>query len=166
MDQNSGNINSPALDSANLAGMSAARAKEYILGFIATLKLTEKEIRSLEDEAAKWKDRVALARSRGMDGLAAEAEKEAERINARLAGLQEEERTLKERIDFMRRQLPGLAARERSVDPDLLEQELLIALGSTEEEAGTERAFKKLEKDSAADAALEALKAKLKGDAP
>ena len=113
------------MEADNLAGMSAAEAKEYILALLATLKLTEKESRSLEDEAARWKSRADLARSRLNDGLLAEAQKEAERINARLAGLREEERTLKERIDAVRKQLPGLAARERSIDPDLLEQELV-----------------------------------------
>jgi phage shock protein A len=152
------------LDSQNLAGMSAADAKEYILAHISTLKLTEKEIRSLEEDAAKWKDRIELARSRGMDELLAEAEKEAEIINAKLAKLREEEQSLKNRIGFMRQQIPGLAARERSINPDLLEQELLMALGQTEEGAETERAFRELEKDSAADSALEALKAKMKGD--
>ena len=154
------------MDSANIAGMGAAEAKDYILGFITTLKLIEKEIRSLEDEAAKWKGRAELARSRGAGELAGEADREAEKINLKLAGLREEEQSLKDSIAEMRRQLPGLAARERSIDPDLLEQELLMALGKTEEEAETDRAFKKLEKDSAADAALDALKAKMKGTAP
>ena len=150
----------------SLTGMGAADAKDYIGGFITTLKLTEKEIRSLEEEAAKWKSRIDLARSRGMNDLCAEAEKEAEKANTKLAALREEERTLKDRITVMRRQLPGLAARERSIDADLLEQELLVALGRSEEEAGTDRAFKKLEQDSSAGAALEALKAKMKGNDP
>jgi phage shock protein A len=150
----------------SLKGMSAADAKNYILGFIETLKLTEKEIRSLEDEAVKWGSRVELARSRGMDELRGEAEKEAEKIRGRLDALREEERSLKDSISAMRRQLPGLAARERSVDPDLLEQELLMALGRTEEEAATEKAFENLEKESSADAALEALKEKMKGENP
>ena len=153
-------------DSSDLTGMSAAAAKDYILGFITTLKLTEKEIQSLENEAAKWKGRIELARSRGADDLCAEAEKEAGRINVKLAGLREEERELKERIAAMRRQLPGLAARARSVDADLLEQELLMALGTTEEQAETERAFRKLENENAAAAAMEALKAKMKEDKP
>ena len=147
---------------SNLAGMSAAAAKEYILGFITTLKLTEKEIQTLEAEAAKWKSRLDLARSSGAEDLLREAGKEAERINAKLADHREEARTLKGSIEAMRRQLPGLAARERSIDPDLLEQELLMALGRTEEEAETEKAFRRLEKDNATDAALEALKARMK----
>ncbi|MCL2232645.1 MAG: chromosome partitioning protein [Treponema sp.] len=149
-------------DSANLAGMSAAAAKEYIFGFVSTLKLTEKEIRSLEEDAARWKSRADLARSRGIADLLAEAEKEAGRANARLETLREEEQTLKHQIDTMRRQLPGLAARERSIDADLLEQELLMALGQSGEEAKTEKAFRELEKEHAADAALQALKARMK----
>jgi len=148
-------------DPVNLTGMKAAEAKEYIHAFITTLKLTEKEISTLEDEAVKWKGRIELARSKGMEDLVAEAEKEAEKINAKLSGLKEEELSLKERIDAMRRQLPGLAARERSIDPDLLEQELLMALGKTEEEAKTDKAFRELEKNSAAESALEALKNKM-----
>jgi len=165
MDDNLLDLNSPNFNSINLAGMSGADAKEYILSFIATLKLTENEIRSLEAEAAKWKNRVELARSCSREDLAAEAEKEADRVNMKLAGLRDEEQTLRERIGVMQRQLPGLAARERSIDPDLLEQELLMALGRTEKEAETERAFSTLEKDRAADAALEALKGKMKDDA-
>ena len=75
----------------NLAGMSAAAAKEYILGFITTLKLTEKGIASLEEESAKWKARAALASSQGRDDLLAEAAKESAGIDAKLAALREEE---------------------------------------------------------------------------
>ena len=148
-------------NSAKLSGMNAADAKEYIFGFITTLKLTEKEIHSLEEDVAKWKERMDLARSRGRDDLLAEAEKEAERINAKLTMLCEEAAALRSSIDAMRRQLPGLAARERSIDVDRLEQELLMALGRTGEEAETERAFRKLEKEDCANTALEALKAKM-----
>jgi phage shock protein A len=148
-----------------LDGLSVAAAKEYIFGLIATLKLTEKDIHSLEEEAAKWKGRVELARSTGKNDLAAEAEKEALRVENKLAGLREEEVSLKDQIETIRKKLPGLAARERGVDTDLLEQELLMALGKTGEEAETDRAFEKLEKEAKADSALQALKEKLKGSA-
>ena len=150
----------------DLTGMSVTDAKEYILNFIATLKMTEKEISALEEEALKWKNRVDLARSKGMEAILAEAEREAEKVNAKLNGLLEEALSLKNGIADMRRQLPTLAAKERSVDPDLLEQELLMALGQTEEEAATEKAFRKLEKENAADSALEALKSRMKGETP
>jgi phage shock protein A len=149
-------------DLIKLDKMSVAAAKEYIFGLIATLKLTEKDIHFLEEEAAKWKGRVELARSGGKNDLAAEAEREAQRAGEKLAGLLKEELSLRSEIEAIRKKLPGLAARERSVDPDFLEQELLMALGKTGEEAETDRAFKKLEKESSADAALQALKEKLK----
>ena len=146
----------------DLTGMDAAGARKYILEFITTLKLTEMDIDSLEKDAARWKNRAVLARSQDADGLVKEAESELEKVNLKLPVLREEERTLKGQIAAMRRQLPGLAARERSIDADLLEQELLTILGRTEEEAKMERAFQKLEKDKAADTALEALKARMK----
>jgi phage shock protein A len=149
-------------DSIKFDRMSVAAAKEYIFGLIATLKLTEKDIRTLEEEAAKWKGRVELARSAGKNDLAAEAGKEAQRVEEKLAGLRGEEVSLRDQIETIRKKLPGLAARERSVDADLLEQELLMALGKTGEEAETDRAFEKLEKDASADSALQALKEKLK----
>ena len=142
----------------NLAGMSAAEAKEYILGFVTTLKLTEKEIRSLESEAEKWKNRAELARSKESDELFCEAGKEAERITHKLVSLRAERDGLINQIDLVKKQLPALAAGERSIDPLLLEQELLTALGKTGEELKTDRAFRELEKEEKAAAALEELK--------
>jgi len=153
-------------DSTNLSGMSIAEAREYILGFITTLKLTEKEILSREDVAAKWQRRIELARFQKRDDLLAEAESEAGKVDEKLSELREERRVLDESIAAMRRQIPFLAARDRSVDADILEQELLMALGRTGDDAGTESAFKKLEKNVGADTALEALKARMKGDNP
>jgi len=153
-------------ESTSLAGMSAAEAKEYIFGFIATLKLTEKEILSQEAAAERWKRRMELARFQKREDLLAEAEREAAAANEKLSRLREEKRTMEESIAVMRQQLTGLAARERSIDTDLLEQELLMALGRTGDDAGMESAFQKLEKDNSADAALEALKARMKGEAP
>jgi len=148
----------------DLTGMSVADAKEYILNHITTLKLTEKNIGALEEEAAKWKSRVEMALSKGMGDILTEAQREAEKVNVRLTGLREEVRALKDSIDAMKRQLPTLAAKQRSIDPDLLEQELLMAVGLTEEDAATEKAFKKLEKENAAATALDALKAKMRGE--
>ncbi|MCL2373660.1 MAG: chromosome partitioning protein [Treponema sp.] len=149
-------------DSTNLSGMNAAEAKEYIFGFISLLKQTEKEIRALEDEAAKWKGRADLARSHAKLDLLAEAERELERAKSKIIGLREEAQALKERIDSMRRQLPALAARQRAIDPDIIEQEILMAVGLTREEIETEKAFQRMEKERSADAALQDLKARMK----
>jgi len=152
------------MDDANISGMSPAGAKEYILNFFSTLKLTEKQIQNLDEEAAKWQSRIDLANSKNQTILAQEAAKEKNRILEKQAALTTEAQQLKQQIEEMRRQLPLLASRERSIDPDLLEQELLIAAGympGDEEKARTERQFKEMEKEQAIDTALEELKTKM-----
>jgi hypothetical protein len=148
--------------------------KEYALSLVTQIKLNEKLIAECETDAEKWRKRAALARNSpaaaGGD-LAGEAEAEARAAAAqsKAAALKAENAELKAQAEQALRSVPALAARERSVDPDLLLQELLIAAGrdpGAEEELGRERKFAELEKDAAADAALAELKAKMDGAAP
>jgi phage shock protein A len=148
----------------DVSGMTVAAAKEYIFGFIAAVKLNEKEIAGLEAEADKWRKRIGLARAAGEPDLALEAERRAAETDHNLESLKAETAVLKAQIKNMTAQLPGLAARERSIDPDLLMQEILIAAGfnpGDEDKLDQERKFAALEKDAAADKALAAMKAKL-----
>jgi phage shock protein A len=151
----------------DLRGMGVADAKEYILHYITALKLAEKKHRELAGEQEKWLSRVKLAQSRGSEDLAQAAQGEADKLQAEQDALSTEIAGLKAQTQRMQDQLPGLAARERSIDPDLLEQELLIALGETlggaqgeDGKADLDRQFKAAETD----AALEALKMKMKSD--
>jgi len=144
--------------------MEKENVKEYIFGLVSTLKMTEKQLKNQDDELYKWKNRAELAKSRGMPELVQEAEQEIERINGKQMQLANEIRELKSEIDDMLRQLPHLAARERSIDPDLLEQELLIALGynpGEEKKVKNEIFFNKIEKEAAAEDALVELKIKM-----
>ena len=145
----------------DITTMSAAEANEYLFALLQTLKLTEKDRAALESEVETWQHRVDLARALGRAELVSAAEKEAAYRTEKLAILRKEEIDLKQQIEFTRRKLSGLAARERSVDPDLLQQDLLLALGRTGEDAETEKDFAKIEKESSADAELKALKAKM-----
>ncbi|MDR1955917.1 MAG: chromosome partitioning protein [Treponema sp.] len=148
----------------DLSGMGVREAKEYMVQHIASLTMTEKRYAEIEADLAKWNSRIALARSRGAAELAQEAEKEAERLTARHTALAGEIAEMKAQLETMGRQLPGLAARERTIDPDLLEQELLMASGylpGSEAKAAEDRAVQAQEKDAAASAALEALKAQM-----
>lgn len=153
----------------NLYGMTPAAAREYVTAHVATKLLNEKKLAELDAALKKWTERAALASGKGMADLAAAAEAEAARAGAERDRLAAETRELEAQIESMRRQLPGLAARERSVDPDLLEQELLIAAGRTpgdDAEASAADAavkFAELEKHAAADEQLAALKARLNG---
>jgi len=152
------------MDEVQLSGMSPADAKDYILNFITTLKLTEKNIQNLDEEVSKWQSRIDLANSKGQAELALDAEKEKNRLLEKKLTLPEEADQLKQQIEEMRRQLPLLASRERSIDPDLLEQELLMVAGhmpGDEEKVRIERQFAQMEKAQAAETALEELKAKL-----
>jgi hypothetical protein len=145
----------------DLRGMGVADAKDYIFHYITTLKLTEKRHEELLAEHEKWLSRIALARSKGSEDLVQAARGEADKLQAALDGLAAEITDLKARIQRMRDQLAGLAARERSIDPDLLEQELIIAMGGVpgeEDKAALDRQFEAVETD----AALQALKTKMK----
>jgi len=153
------------MDDTNLSGMSPGDANNYILNFISTLKLTEKQIQNLGEEINKWQSRIDLAVSKGNTSLALEAEKERDTLAEKQSTLKAEADQLKHQIDEMRRQLPLLGSRERSVDPDLLEQELLMAAGhmpGDEDKVRAERQFKEMEKEQNAAEALEALKAKMR----
>jgi phage shock protein A len=147
----------------DLRGMDRAAARDYIRGYLTTLKLTEKKREALEGELSKWRGRAALAQSRGEAALAAAAEREAARLEGEFSALAGEEAALRSQIEAMVRQLPGIAARERRIDQDLLEQELLILLGrSPGADLG---AAQKIEADFErldAEDALQALKAKMR----
>jgi len=137
---------------------------DELLPYLQTIKLTEKQIDEIKAEAQKWEDRVKLARDKGMEDLALEAEKKAAELRAKQAALESEAAEVRAEMEKIRREAPGRAARQRSIDPDLLEQELLMAAGrmpGTEKEAAADRAFAELEKDDKAQSALDALKAKM-----
>ncbi|MDR2020194.1 MAG: chromosome partitioning protein [Treponema sp.] len=115
----------------DIRGMPVNEAREYILRFITSQKLNEKKLLLLNDEREKWKNRVSLARNSAQDDLAARAEAACQNIENQLQSLEAETTALKTQIRSMIRQIPGLAARERSIDPDMLEQELLLLAGLT-----------------------------------
>jgi phage shock protein A len=145
--------------------MSPAAARDYIAGYIATLKLTERELAARGEERKRWEDRAALARDRGAPELAAGAEGEAQKLRSREEALAGEAALLRGQIEAMKARLPGLAARERRVDPDLLEEELLIALGRNPgegEKLRAEGALRKREEEAALETALEELKGRMK----
>jgi phage shock protein A len=148
----------------DLSGMDPASAREYTTKFETTLKLREKETEKLAEGLSLWESRVNLARSKGAEDLALQAEREAAFIRERISALDAEIETLKTQIDKMKKQLPALEARARSVDPDLLEQELLMAAGylpGDAEKAAVDRTLKAVEERASADAALAALKRKM-----
>jgi phage shock protein A len=104
-------------------------SKEEILAHLSSLKLYEKDIAALKLDLEKWQKREALAREKGIADLTEAAGKQVAEIQAKLSGLETEAAALGNQIEEMKRNLPEMAARERSIDPDLLEQEFRIMLG-------------------------------------
>jgi phage shock protein A len=147
--------------------MTVPEAKEYLFHHITALRLAEKQYRTLEEETALWESRIASARSKGLPDLAREAEGELRRVGEKRDALGLEIETLKGQVERMRKELPALAAQiaaqERRIDPDLLEQELLVTLGR--DPGDTAAAIDRAARDAEVSAALAELKAKL-GSAP
>ena len=82
----------------------------------------------------------------------------------KLAKILAETESLEAEARALHKKLPVIAASERSIDPDLLEEELLIVSGrepGSGDDLATERKFAELEKKSSADDALERLKASM-----
>jgi phage shock protein A len=148
----------------DLTGMEGVAAKEYIAAHLTSLKLTERKIAELDTELEKWRSRLELARSKAAAELATAAEAELLRLQTEKTRLSTEADELKSMIERMRHQLPGLAARVRTIDPDLLEQELLMATGrmpGDEALVQTERKLASMEKQVRSDDALQALKVRM-----
>ena len=141
----------------DLEGLNPQQAREYVLSFLTTLKMTEKAVAAAEEDANSWTRRVTLARSSGDEALAAQAQarlssavaKKAS-LEAELADLRAKAATLKTKLKKI--QLTGI----RLVDTDLLLAQLEMVVGKKDELAG---AMKKEE----ANAALDALKKKMEG---
>jgi len=145
--------------------MNAADAREYLFSLTAGLKIAEKRLAEARSDAALWDRRAALAHARdaGADLEAAARDKAAE-ARSLIETLEREAAETRRMIEEARREMPGRAARERRVDPDLLQQELLMAQGidpGDEATAARERKLAQLEAEQAAEDALAALKARV-----
>jgi phage shock protein A len=138
----------------DIEGMDPAQAAEYVLAFVTTLKQTEKSLSEAVEETATWNRRVALARSRGEEGLAAQAQARASDALARQTGLEAELADLKAKVVVLKDKLARLKMTGgRLVNTDLLLAQLLMA-------AGEKDALGEAMKSQEADAALDELKKK------
>ncbi|PKL05634.1 MAG: hypothetical protein CVV53_08475, partial [Spirochaetae bacterium HGW-Spirochaetae-9] len=107
--------------------------------------------------------RVNLAESRGMAELAAAATTQLSGLNARLGAIQAAKVELERDAARIKEALPGIKARQRSIDPDRLQAELAMMTGEAldPEKARLERELKTLVDDPSADDPLAALKKKM-----
>jgi len=139
----------------DIEGLGPKEATEYVLAFITTLKQTEKAVASAREDVSLWTRRVALARSKGDDALAAQAQARLDKESARKAGLDAELADLQAKVAVLKQKLVRLrAGGGRMVDTDLLLAQLEMAVGEKDELARTM-------KDEETKAALDELKKKM-----
>lgn len=145
----------------DLRGMSPAEAKEYIVAHIASLNIYKRDLAKLDADIDLWKKRIDVARTSGRADLEAGVTARVAELEGKRADLAAEADGLRAEIEEMKRQLPGLAARMRSVDPDYLLAQLQLA---TDDVDGTKAQEKRTEENLSslsAEAALAALKEKM-----
>jgi hypothetical protein len=145
----------------DLRGMAPAAARAYVVGHIASLSAYRKDIAKLDDGIVLWKNRVGLAVSAGKAELESAAQAKLAELESERARLAGEAEDLRAQIEEMKRQLPGLSARMRSVDPDQLLAEMSLALDDVDGEKAESRRAEAEAASLSADAALAALKAKM-----
>jgi hypothetical protein len=136
----------------DIEGLDPRQAAEYVLAFLTTLKQTEKALAAAQEDANLWTRRVTLARSKGDEGLATQAQGRLSDATAKQAQLETDLRAkvavLKEKLTRLR--MTGV----KLVDADLLLAQLQMVVGDKDTLGD---AMKKEE----ASAALDALKKKM-----
>jgi phage shock protein A len=139
----------------DIEGLSPQQATEYVLAFITTMKQTEKAIAAAAEDENLWTRRVMLARSKGEEGLAAQAQARLSDATAKRSQLEGELADLRPKVAVLREKLTRLRMTGgRLVDVDRLLAELQMLAGPKDELAG------QMKKEEAS-AALDELKKKM-----
>jgi hypothetical protein len=142
----------------DLEGLGPREASEYVLAFITTLKQTEKALAAAEEESNLWTRRVMLARTKGDEALAAQAQGRQSDAVAKQAKLEAELADLKAKVSVLKEKLTRIRMMGvKLVDADLLLAQLEMVVGPRDD---LSRTMKKEE----ASAALDELKKKMQED--
>ncbi|MDR0410569.1 MAG: chromosome partitioning protein [Treponema sp.] len=144
--------------------MNTSEAKGYVADVLTSLKLMEKQREELASKAAVWESRIKLAQSKGEEALMIAAQREADAIKAKIEGLDAEIAVSNAEISSIKQGLSATVSRERSIDTDILQQELLIAAGhlpGDEDKVVAEQGLSNMENEASASAALAQLKVKM-----
>jgi phage shock protein A len=118
----------------DIEGLDPAHASEYVLAFITTLKQTEKALAAAQEDTNTWTRRVTLARSRGEEGLAAQAQARLSDAAAKQSRLETELADLKAKVSILKEKLARLRMTGmKLVDADLLLAQLQMIVGKKDE---------------------------------
>ncbi|MFZ3110313.1 MAG: hypothetical protein WA234_06450 [Rectinemataceae bacterium] len=146
-----------------LSKLDHGAAMDLLFAYTTDIKRHEKDIEALKKDAALWASRVSLAEARNLPELAAGAKTQLSGLEARLSGIQASKAELERDAARIKEALPGIKAKERSIDPDQLQAELSMMTGEAldPEKARLDRELDTLAKTGADSDPLEALKRKM-----
>ncbi len=145
------------MQDTDIEGLDPKQATEYVIALIATMKQTEKALAAAAEDENLWTRRVTLARSKGDEGLAAQAQARLSDATAKRAGLEAELADLRAKVTVLKEKLKKIRMTGgRLVDADLLLAQLEMLVGPKDPLAAPMKAAE-------ADAALDALKKKMEG---
>ena len=142
----------------DLEGLGPREASAYVLAFITTLKQTQKALAAAEEESSLWMRRVTLARTKGDEALASQAQARQSDAVAKQVKLETELADLKAKVSVLQEKLTRIRMMGvKLVDADLLLAQLEMITGKRDELAHTM-------KQEEASAALDELKKKMQED--
>jgi phage shock protein A len=144
----------------DIEGLDPQQATQYVLAFITTLKQTEKALAASQEEENLWTRRVTLARSKGDEGLASQAQARLSDATAKRSQVETELSDLEAKVAVLKEKLTRLRMTGvKLVDADLLLAQLQMIVGPKDELSST---MKKEE----ASAALDELKKRMQDPGP
>ncbi len=114
----------------DIDGLDPVQASEYVLAFVTTLKQTEKALAEASEDTNLWTRRVALARSKGDEGLAAQAQARLSDAVAKQSQLELELADLRRKVVVLKDKLVRIKMTGgRLVNTDLLLAQLQMVVG-------------------------------------
>lgn len=111
------------MDDTDLSGLDPAAAREYVHGFVTTLRLTVKRRQQLESERQTWEERVRRAAAAGDDRLRDAARDRLRRAQEDCGRVAAEEAELRAQVEVLQRQL----IRVRATAATTVDAEQLLA---------------------------------------
>ncbi|HWP69348.1 MAG TPA: hypothetical protein VN437_08595 [Rectinemataceae bacterium] len=104
-------------------------AMELLFAYTTDIKRHEKDMESLEKDIGLWNSRVSLAEGKGLTELAEAARAQLTQLKGKYAEIEASKTELSRDAQRIKESLSGIKAKERSIDPDLLQAELSMVTG-------------------------------------
>ena len=122
------------MDVTDLSGLDPAAARNYVLGYLTTLRLTRNRRRELEAAKRTWEGRIERAEAVAEPKLHAAATAELARVQSQLDRLLAEERELVTQVEVLGGQLRLVLTRANlTVDAEQLLAQLQALVGERDE---------------------------------